>query len=483
MSRTTLTILILAFYVLVIIGVGLWNRRSENAEDYFLASRKLPAWLLAISFIASWWGGGSAIDLVDHAHKNGLSSFWIYGVPVLIATALMFLFAKGIRNVGTISQPQLMNQRYNNTVSLLLTVFIIIFMIIASAVQVIVIGRFFTAFFDMSYSSGAILGTLIVLTYSLFGGFKGVVLTDLVQFTFFLFTGVFLFYLAYTKAGSMEAVKETAAINNKVGYTSFFSNVSDNLAYVITFGTSWMIQANIWQRISAARKAVDANKMMIFSFFAFIPLYLMVTYTGMFASVFYDSVPEGGIVPNMINNISNPFISSLLFVGLCSAIMSTMDSLINTGALSLTVDIYKKYIKPDLSAEKSVRIARISTFIMAAIALFIGLKIQSVLTISWIGSDFLTSGAFVPLVLGFLWARGTSIAATVSMLFGLLFSTYNLLVALGVNLPIAWEIASAKQALLGLSISLFLYIIISLFTKEDKEKSQKFIQKADLLNK
>ncbi|MGV8963522.1 MAG: sodium:solute symporter family protein [Candidatus Saccharimonadaceae bacterium] len=483
MHRTTIVILFLALYIFAIIAVGIWNSKNENSEDYFLASRKLPAWLLAITFIASWWGGGSAIDLVDHAHQNGLNSFWIYGMPVLIATALMYLFAKGIRNIGTISQPQLMLQRYNNTVSLLLTVFITIFMIIASAVQVIVIGKFFHAYFNMSYTAGATMGTAIVLIYSLFGGFKGVVLTDLLQFVFFLFTIIFLFILTYTQSGGIEAVKSTAIANNKLGYTFFFNKVSDNLAYVITFGTSWMIQANIWQRISAAKQAIDAKKMMIFSFFAFIPLYLMVTYTGMFTSVMYETVPKSGIIPHLISSIPNPYIAALLFVGLCAAIMSTMDSLINTGALSLTIDIYKKYINTNITPKHSVIVARASTFIMAGLALLIALKIQSVLTIAWIGSDFLTSGAFSPLVLGFLWVRGTSKGAIVSMIFGLLFSTYNLLVAIGINLPVAWDIASAKQAIIGISISLFLYVVVSLSTKGDIVQSKRFIDKANILNR
>src|SRR5690606_16582413 len=123
-------------------------------------------------------------------------------------------------------------------------------------------------------------------------------------------------------------------------------------------------------------------------------LYLMVTYTGMFSSVLYDVVPETGIVPDLISNIPNPVLSSLLFVGLCAAIMSTMDSLINTGALSLTIDVYQKYINPNVSSTRSVLVGRLSTLIMCALALLIALKIQSVLTISWIGSDFLTSGAF-----------------------------------------------------------------------------------------
>src|SRR5690625_6599871 len=107
----------------------------------------------------------------------------------------MFIFAKGIRNIGSISQPQLMKERYNETASLLLTIFIIIFMVIAAAVQVIVIGRFFNAFFDLNYELGAIIGTLIVLTYSPFGGFRGVVLTDLLQFCLFLLTCVFFIFV------------------------------------------------------------------------------------------------------------------------------------------------------------------------------------------------------------------------------------------------------------------------------------------------
>lgn len=483
MDKSTFIIVLLAIYVVAIIGIGLWNSKSTTSEDYFLASRNLPSWLLAITFIASWWGGGSAIDLVDHAFNNGLNSFWIYGVPVLIATALMFLFSKGIRNIGTISQPELMAQRYNGPVALLLTLFIILFMVIAATVQVIVIGRFFHAFFDIGYAYGAVLGTAIVLTYSLFGGFKGVVLTDFLQFVFFLFTGIFLFYLTYSQSGGLELVKAKADAVGKAGYTSFFSGASDHLAYVITFGTSWMIQANIWQRISAAKNGRAAKKMMFISFLVFIPLYLMVTFTGMFSLALYDQVPEMGIVPGLINRLKSPVLSGILFVGLCSAIMSSMDSLINTGALSLTVDIYQKHLHPQATPKTAVLVARIATFIIGFIALFLAIKIQSVLTISWIASDFLTSGAFVPLVMGFLWARGTAVAAMVSMIFGLLFSSYNLLVALGVDLPVAWEIASAKQAIIGVSTSFILYVGVSLMTPADYGRSRSFMKKANVFGR
>ncbi|MFD2696694.1 sodium:solute symporter [Mesonia sediminis] len=483
MNHHELSVLFLVIYVVLIAGIGIYYSKSKNNEDYFLASRKLPAWLLAVTFIASWWGGGSAIDLVDHAHTNGLNSFWIYGVPVLLATGLMYVFSKGIRNLGHLSQPQLMQARYDRRTGLLLSIFILLFMLIAAAIQVIVIGKFFEAFFNISYETGAVLGTAIVLLYSLFGGFKGVVVTDLLQFVFFLLAGIFLFYFTYTASGGMQAVQQQALLQQKTGFTSFFHKVPDQLAYVITFGTSWMIQANVWQRISAAKTGSDAKRMMLYSFIAFIPLYLMVTYTGMFASVLYEDLPSSGIVPTMVAQIEQPILSAMIFVGLSAAIMSTMDSLLNTGAMALSVDIYQNHLKPQSSNKEKILVARVATLLMAAIALFIALKIKSVLKVSWIGSDFLTSGAFVPLVMGFLWYKGSSQAAFYTMLYGLAFSSYHFAIALGADLPLAWEVASTQQALVGIGGAFILYVSLSYCTSSDYNQNKAFIRKANILKR
>ncbi|MFI3292257.1 MAG: sodium:solute symporter family protein [Rikenellaceae bacterium] len=473
--------ILLTLYTLAVSAIGYFNHRNSSSEEYFLASRSLPAWLLAITFIASWWGGGSAIDLVDHANQEGLSTFWIYGVPVLLSTALMFLFAGGIRRISTISQPEIMERRYDNRSALMLTIFITIFMVIGSAVQVIVIGQFFESFFGVSYEMGAIVGTSLVVIYSLFGGFRGVVLTDLLQFGFFLVAGIILFCMAYSSAGGFGAMTKVAEGLGRVKFTDINHNLSNNIAYVITFGTSWMVQANVWQRISAAKSPKSARRMMAISFVVFIPLYLMVTLTGMLSVVAFPDVPRGGVVAAILQTIANPWVGGVIFVGLCSAIMSTMDSMFNTGALSLTIDIYKRYLCTNKSPSHYVAVGRYATLVVALMALYIGVQIREVLTISWIGADFIATGAFIPLVFGFLWRRGTSTGALCAMIFGLLFSTYNLAVALGAKLPIGWEIASARQAIIGVTLSAIIYFGVSLFTKSDTSKTDLFMSKTKVV--
>jgi SSS family solute:Na+ symporter len=473
--------ILLALYFVGIMVVVLRAKKSTSAEDYFLAGRQLPFWALSITFIASWWGGGSAIDLVDHGFNQGISSFWIYGMPVLFSTFLMYLFSKAIRKIGTITQPQLMEARYNKKVAFLLSLLILIFMILGVATQAVVIGNFFQSFFDIDYKIAALVGTSIVLLYSFFGGFKGVVITDIIQFVFLLIAVVVLFVVAYQHSGGFEKVQEIALEQNKPVFFSFFHNISNNLVFIITFGCSWMIQANIWQRISATKKPNDAKKMMSLAFFVFIPLYLIVTLTGVLSLGIFESVPEGGIVPAMIVKFMPVGLAAFIFVGLCSAIMSTMDSMINTGALVLSVDIYKSKINPSATNKQMVRIGKLATVFIAFLGLLISLEIRSILRIAWIGSDFLATGAFVPLVLAFIWKAGNSKGAFASIIFGLIFSSYNMLVALGVKLPTAWEIASVEQALIGMVTSAIIFVGVSLLTKPETEKAEQFIKKAGML--
>ena len=478
-DRQSLSAILLVVYFLFILFLVFRSQKDENSEDYFLAGRKMPFWALSITFIASWWGGGSAVDLIDQAFNNGISSFWVYGMPVLFSTFLMFLFAKGIRKIGTISQPQLMAARYNESSANLLSILILIFMVIGSAVQVIVIGRFFSTFFTMSYEMAAIIGTLIVVAYSVFGGFKGVVITDILQFVFLLIAAITLFIYAYNGAGGFSGLETIVEQKELPNFFDFTHDISQNMAYIITFGAAWMIQANIWQRISATRTPVDAKKMMVMSFLAFLPLYLLVTLTGMLSRGLYDVVPEGGIAAAMIFEHMPTVLSAVIFVGICSAIMSTMDSLINTGALVLTVDLYQQK-NPNTTDQQMVKIGRFATLLVALLSLFIGININSILTVSWIGSDFLATGAFVPLVMGFIWKRGTSAGAMASMIFGILFSSFNLLAAFDIGIAVPWKIASTQQAMTGMLVSFVLYIVVSLMTTPS-EKGMDFIEKAGMV--
>lgn len=466
---------LLFYFIILIISVAR-DKKNTSVFDYFFAGRTLPFWALSITFIASWWGAGSALSTADLAFEDGLGAFWYYGVPVLIATFIMMIFAKAIRKVGYLTQGSMMQARYSKSVAKMLSFLILLFMTISSASQMVGIGDFLGNFLGISYEWAVLLGTTIVLVYSVLGGFRGVVLTDIIQFIFLTLSAGIIFFVAMYQSGGFSVIAHQAQVLNKDGFMHVLGGAKKYLAYVITFGSAWMIQANVWQRISATRTVSDARKMTVMSFIAYIPLYLIVVFTGMAGIVLYESLPPGGVVVAIMVDYLSPAVAALAFIGISSAIMSTMDSLVNTGAMTFTMDLYETD-----SEEKKLRAARISTFVIMLVGIIIALRIRSILIVSWLASDIITTGVFVPLIGGFIWRRGNDKGALSSMLVGFIFSFYNLLLSFGVKLPSFWQLQSAKQVLVGVILSLVVYIVVSLLTKPDYEKAEAFMKDAGVI--
>ena len=466
-----ISLIALSMYFLVLLIAVTKEKKNTNVLDYFFGGRTLPFWMLSITFIASWWGAGSAISTADLAYKDGLGAFWYYGVPVLISTFLMIVGARGIRRVGFLTQGEMMKSRYSDVTAKVLSVLILIFMTFTAASQMVGIGDFFGTYLGLNYELAVIVGTTIVLIYSLFGGFRGVVLTDVIQFVLLLGSAIAVFVTAMKNSGGFGQISEVASQLGKTEYMSITAGASKYMTYVITFGGAWMIQANVWQRISAAKNDEDAHKMTVMSFFAYIPLYLIVVFTGMAGIVMFDTMPKGGIVTAIVMNYMSPFIGAIVFVGISAAIMSTMDSLINTGAMTLSIDLYPQ----KNSEEKRLNFSRIATLLVTAVALLISLRIRSILEISWIASDIITTGVLVPLLMGFVWRRGNSKGAMSSMIAGFVYCLYNLLISFGVKLPSFWQPQSPAQVILGIGISLVMYIVVSLVTEPEYERADEFI--------
>lgn len=464
---------LLIYFAVLLIAVTK-EKKNHTVEDYFFAGRTLPFWALSITFIASWWGAGSAISTADLAYSDGLGAFWYYGVPVLLSTFLMILGAKGIRRVGYLTQGEMMSARYSPLAAKLLSVMILVFMTLNAASQMVGIGSFFGTYLSMNYEVAVLVGTGIVLIYSMFGGFRGVVLTDIIQFVLLAISALIVFIVAMVNSGGFDNIALAAEQAGKTGYMSFSAGAQKYMVYVITFGGAWVIQANVWQRISAARNDKDARKMTVMSFFAYIPLYLMVVFTGMAGITLFDKLPQGGVVTAIVTQYMNPVLGALVFVGISAAIMSTMDSLINTGAMTLSIDLVGK----KESEEKKLKFSRFATLLVTAVALLISLRIRSILEISWMASDIITTGVFVPLVMGFFWKRGNSKGAVASMIVGIIYCLYNLIIGFGVQLPSFWEPQSALQVIFGVGLSLVVYVFVSLITPSEKEKAEVFIKKS-----
>lgn len=457
---------LLIIYFAVLLLIVFREKQSKNTLDFFFAGRSMPFWALSITFIASWWGAGSALETADYAYREGMSAFWIYGMPVLASTFIMILGSAFIRRIGYLTQGQIMQARYSSSTSKILAIMILFFMTLNAAVQMVGIGEIFSAYLGINYGFAVILGTFIVIIYSVFGGFKGVVITDIIQFILLFISALIVLVVAVYYSGGVVNIYDKALIMRDENFFSFSYGFEKNMVFVITFGLSWVIQANVWQRISAAKNQQDATKMAVMSFFVYIPLYLLVVFTGMAATALFTDMPKGGVITAIVTEYMHPVLGAFVFLGLSAAVMSTMDSLINTAAMTISLDIAPK----NYSDEKRLVLSKLSTLIIAIVAIFLALAVRSILKLTFVASDIITSGVFIPLILGFFWKRGNSYGANAYMIFGVIFAVYNLLIVQGLNLPVFYKVQSAWQAITGICISVLIYVFVSLVTKNENHK-------------
>jgi SSS family solute:Na+ symporter len=475
-------LIVIIVYFVVIIGLSVYRRLAKTELDFFLADRKFPHWILAVSFAASWFGGASALVSADKAYAGGWSAYFVMGGPTIVSTLVLLTLAGRIRFLGPISQPEITENRYSKAARIIQSVIIWWYMSTWAASQMIAAAGFFSGFFNVGYVAALLILVAIVWFYCMFGGFKSVVTTDLGQFIWIVVALVIVGIAAWANFGGWGKVGQIVKAQDNTKFFNLFGNFKYSLFYIISFTFAWVISAEIWQRFSAARNVGDARKVSRGALWINVPLYLVVVVIGMMAvGLFAGKDLEGDhVMTRILLGYTPPVLAGIAFAGLLAAVMSTMDTAINTGSLVLTEDFYHRLINPKASERSILIFARIAATIMAGLGILVAVLIRDLLWVLWMASDILAAGVFWPLILGMYTKWGTNQGAIASMLAGSLYVLWQYLIDLGVKLPSiipAWPGRSWPFSIFwGIVIGFVVFTVVSLLTRttKEREKAERF---------
>lgn len=389
--------LYLFVYFVLLLGVGsLFSPKMKNLEDFFLASRRLPASLVYLSVVASWLGATSTLVSVDEAYSRGISSFWVMGMPAVVTVLIFALFLAGrIRRLPIITLPDLVEMRYGRTVRHMASLLIVWYMILLASSQMVALGQFLKVFCGMPYVYSLMVGTGVVLIYSVAGGFFSVVLTDSLQF-FLLGGGLLGLFVYFLNSEPVFHLSERVSQAGKEDYFNFFLDVDKNLLIVLSFTLAWLISPIVWQRIQAAQSAKKAREGLWAASGTFFLLYWCVVFSGMFAFfLFPTGEAKGPLLSTLISTELGKVLGGVLFVAIVAAIMSTLDTAINTGAMSLSRDVFEKIILKH-RIRREVLASRVATLLMGAMAFLIAAQLESILKALGLASEIMAEGLFIP---------------------------------------------------------------------------------------
>ena len=402
-----------------------------------MAGRHLPLYIVTATVFATWFGAETVLGISTKFVQQGLRGIVEdpFGASMCLMMVGMFFAAKLYKmNLTTIGDYY--RQRYGHTVEVLTSLAIIISYLGWVSAQITALGLVFSFITQgaVSPSEGMLVGAVIVLGYTLFGGMWSVALTDAFQMTIIVVGMLYLAWLLSGIAGGAGMVIDHAAHANKFDFWPQME-IRDVLAFIgagVTMMLGSIPQQDIFQRVMSAKNEKIAVRGALlggglYFLFAFIPIFLAYSATlidpGMVAKLIDNNAQL--ILPTLIMNHTPVFAQVMFFGALLSAIMSTASGTLLAPSVTFTENILKGIVGHQSDRQFLWTMRTVVVCFAVAVTLF-ALKSTSSIY-SMVGNAYKVTlvAAFIPLVCGLYWKRASTQGALFSIAAGL--STWLLL--------------------------------------------------------
>jgi len=503
MVISTLDWVIIAGFLLLFAFIGIYvsKQAGKDSKAFFLSDRNMPWWLLGVSMVATTFAADTPNFVAGVIRQDGVFGNWIWWSFLLTGMLTVFFYAKLWRKSGITTDLEFYELRYSGKSAaflrgfraIYLGVFFNIVIMANVCLAAIKIGH---VMFGLSSWEALLIASPIVVIYSAFGGLKGVLLTDFVQFIIAMVGSIWatVYILDMPEIGGLDKLLSTPSVAAKTAMLPDFSNPEVLIPLLIVpLAVQWW---SVWypgaepggggyiaQRMLAAKDEKHATWATLFFNFAHYALrpwpWIII---GLASIVIYPNIESlqaafPDLNPAFVkNDLSYPAMLTFLPAGLLgivitsliAAFMSTISTHLNWGSSYVVNDFYARFVRPNASDKEQVAIGRISTVVMMVLAALLSLVLEE----ARVGFDLLLSigaGTGLLFILRWFWSRinpYSEIAAMIiSFLIALFFFVNNKM-----QEPIV-EMKGYWQLVVGVVITTIGWIIVTLITKPSDENT------------
>lgn len=446
----TLDWAVVSLYFALIVAIVWRSARHQNTSaDYFLAGRHVSWFVVGCSLFASNIGSEHIVGLAGSGANNGMAqAHWELHAWVMILLA--WVFVPFYHRSGVFTMPEFLEKRFSaktrwvlSIVSLVAYVFTKVSVTIyagAIVFQTLLPDTFGTP--ENAFWVGAFTTVLLTGVYTILGGLRAVVYTEVAQ-TFVLLagSGLITYFGLSMLGGWSELVAGSKPFADQ--FSMWRPNTDPNFPWLGVMIASpvigiwyWCTDQYIVQRTLAARSLKDARRGAIWGGFLKLWPVMIFLVPGMIGFALHQkgvltipSKPEGGILGDavfatMVQTLLPVGLRGLVVAGLLSALMSSLASLFNSCATLFTVDIYEK-LRPNQSEQRLVAVGRIATAAVVGAGL-IWIPIMKKISEGNTGlydylqnvQGFLAPPITAVFLLGLFWKRTTAPAAFYGLVVG-----------------------------------------------------------------
>jgi sodium/proline symporter len=473
----SLTLIGFILYLLIILYVGfITYKNNKNHHDYFLAGRKLNPWVVAFSERASGESAWLLLGLPGLAYASGLIGFWDAFGCVGGIVFYWFFIAHKLRvesqNSDSITLPDFFAKKFNqhqNTIRVTALLIIIFFFTFYLASQFNAAGKVLNVTFGIDWIWGVILGAVVIVFYTMMGGFFAVAWTDLVQGIIMIGALIILPVVGWIELQE-SGISFNESLQNTPNYTGEWLGGLKGwgAAALVISGLSWgfgyMGQPHLLTRFMSIKdpeKIKFSRKIALtWAFLAF----MGAMFIGLLSLAYYG---PGGfedrefVMPQLTKDLLPGWLAGIFISGAVAAMMSTADSQLLVITSSVIEDFYHKTLGKEVSEKRLLQLSRLVTIGVGILGFIIAIKSEKLVfkmvSYAWSG----LGASFGPALLLLLWWKKiTSQGVIAGMISG------ALMTIIWSELPDLDNFISVR--FVSFAVAFILVILVSLFTYKKK---------------
>ncbi|MDD4645141.1 MAG: hypothetical protein PHY99_04055 [Bacteroidales bacterium] len=439
-----LTIVVVYLIMVAMVGFLIRKKASSGLDNYFLAGRNLPWWVLGIAGCSSYIDIAGIMALVGALFYLGLKTVWMTNIfwGWFMMAGYMAFQAKWIRRSGVMSFAEWNETRFGKDrdaemARLASAIFLLVLMIFNLMYMAVGVGKFAEDFFPLTRWQSTLIVFAVVGIYVTLGGFYGVVITDILQTALIAVGAIVMIVMVFTGGIGADLAASRPEGWSSLGLTwhlwpGYLESTPAAYQHFNLFGPmmiigfTWMIfrvlaGPNVWDfqfflTTRTSRDAAMAGGMWTFMFvlrwiiaIAFLLFGISILGTGA------TNIDGEKILPLVISRLPTG-VSGLFLAVMLAALMSTLDAMINVTANVVTNDFVKRYFFKSLSEKRVIKIGQLASILALLLGFVFSLAFKNVIS-AWETMIFVVvTMILVPATMRWHWWRFSAKAFVWSMI-------------------------------------------------------------------
>ncbi len=358
-------LIIIVVYFIAIVAIGIFvSRKHENAEDYFLAGRKMTWPFIGLSLFASNISSTTLVGLAGEAYSTGIAVFNYEWTAVIALTFYCWFFLPSVLRSQVFTMPEFLERRYDRRARTYFSSLTLILNIIVDTAGSLYAGALLIQliFPDVPiWQTIAIIAFLAGL-YTIAGGLAAVIYTDAIQAVLLSVGSVFISVAAYSAIGGWDGIVNAVPADSlslirpmddqSVPWTGLISGLM-----ILSF-YFWCTNQFVVQRVLAAKNLDHGRWGSLFAAFLKLPVLFTMVLPGTMAIVLFPNLDNPDLVyPTLVFELLPVGLTGLVIAGFVAALMSQVDSTLNSASTLVTMD-FVRLKWPTLNSKQLMRVGQ-----------------------------------------------------------------------------------------------------------------------------